>query len=213
MMGLLPEFETQREKNIYRLIRRRTRRRNFFALHTLAYSLGLLVSAVAIITIFRNSIRLGFDPFQGVSSTAAFAFAWTLVWIFHLVQKLIVDMRENINTYWASFITKFSRITYLWTDYGVQWTVLGVLRQFYTFKENDITSKAGAGEYALTHLPARWHRLIQEALNIREQKHRSLYTFKLVRSIEAFLFLRDVIHRSNALNREDSKKSVSSPKQ
>lgn len=120
--------------------------------------------------------------------------------------KLIADMRHNINTYWASFTTNPARIAWLWSDYGIQWTVLGVLRQWYTFREKTITSKAGAGEYALTHLPARWHRLIQESINIREQKPGSLYRFKIVRAIEAFLFLREVIRLSNAL--DVSKKST-----
>lgn len=113
--------------------------------------------------------------------------------------KLIADMHQNINTYWASFTTSPTRIVWLWSDYGIQWTVLGVLRQWYTFKENTITSKAGAGAYALMHLPARWHRLIQEAINIREQKLGSLYRFKLVRAIEAFRFLTEIIRLSNAL--------------
>lgn len=95
IMGLPPEFETQRETNIYRLIRRRTRRRNFFALHTLLYSLGLFVSAVAIVSIFRNSSRLGFDPFQGISSTATFAITWTIVWAFHLAHKRSGDREDR----------------------------------------------------------------------------------------------------------------------
>lgn len=95
VMGLPPEFETQREKNIYRLIRRRTRRRNFFMAHTLLYSLGLFVSAIAIMSIFRNSSRLGFDPFQGISSTAAFAITWTLVWVFHLAHKRSGDSEDR----------------------------------------------------------------------------------------------------------------------
>lgn len=112
--------------------------------------------------------------------------------------KLTADMLKNINTYWASFTTNPARIAWLWSDYGIQWTVLGVLRQFYTFKENAITSKTGAGEYALTHWPARWHRLFQEALNIRAQKSGSLYRFKMMRVIEAFLFLKEVIRAANA---------------
>jgi hypothetical protein len=112
--------------------------------------------------------------------------------------RLISDMRQNINTYWASFTTSPTRIVWLWSDYGIQWTVLGVLRQWYTFKENAITSKTGAGEYALKHLPAQWHRLIQEAINIRDKKPGSLYRFKLIRAIEAFRFLKEVVRLSNA---------------
>lgn len=144
-----------------------------------------------------NSVTWWVLKNQGISMlgpeplTLAFEVDW---------EQLIVDMHKNINIYWASFTKSPSRIAWLWSDYGVQWTVLGVLRQFYTFKEHAITSKTGAGEYALTHVPARWHRLIQEAINIREQKQGSLYRFKLVRAIEAFQFLRGVIRSSNALN-------------
>lgn len=95
IMGLPPEFETQREKNIYRLFRRRSRRRNFFAVHTLAYSLGLFASAVVIIDILRNSGRPYVDPFQAATSTAAIAFVWTLVWIFHLIQKQSGDSEDK----------------------------------------------------------------------------------------------------------------------
>lgn len=90
---------------------------------------------------------------------------------------LIRKMLQNLNTYWASFTRQPGRMVWLWCDYGIQWAVLGVLRQFYTFREGDITSKSGAGEYALKQLPERWHRLIQEALNIRHETPGSLYRF------------------------------------
>src|SRR5205814_1197828 len=50
---------------------------------------------------------------------------------------LIERMHENLNTYWKSFTRNPRRMAWLLTDYGVQWAVLGVLRQFYTFEEND----------------------------------------------------------------------------
>jgi hypothetical protein len=49
-----------------------------------------------------------------------------------------------MNTYWARFTTDPRYIAWLLADYGIQWTVLGVLRQFYTFREHAITSKVGA---------------------------------------------------------------------
>ena len=93
IMGLPPEFETQREKNIYRLFRRRYRRRNFFMAHTLLYSLGLFVSGVAMMSIFRYSSR--YDPFQAISSTAAFAITWTIIWAFHLMHKRSGDSEDK----------------------------------------------------------------------------------------------------------------------
>src|SRR5262249_3461720 len=73
-------------------------------------------------------------------------------------------MRQNINSYWASFTTHPPRVAYLMMDEGVSWVVLGVLRQYYSFRENNVTSKVGAGEYALKRLPTQWHGLIQDAL-------------------------------------------------
>ncbi len=106
---------------------------------------------------------------------------------------LIARMHENMNTYWASWTRRPDGFVVMLTDWGIQWTVLGVLRQFYTFRENDITSKSGAGEYALAHLPARWHRLIREAINIRAGGQRSLYRARVLRMLEAVSFLKEII--------------------
>ncbi|WP_277674507.1 aminoglycoside adenylyltransferase domain-containing protein, partial [Piscibacillus halophilus] len=50
----------------------------------------------------------------------------------------------------------------------VEWTVLGLLRQYYTLMEKDIISKLEAGYYGLEILPTKWHPIIQEAINIRK---------------------------------------------
>jgi hypothetical protein len=86
----------------------------------------------------------------------------------------------------------------LLSDWGIQWAVLGVLRQFYSFRENAITTKACAGEYALTCLPARWHPLIREALRIRAGQKRSAYRFRPMRTVEALRFLRFIIQTCHA---------------
>jgi hypothetical protein len=114
-------------------------------------------------------------------------------------QILLTNMKHNLNNYWAAYTYKPNRVAWLFTDYGIQWVVLGVLRQYYTFKEQDITSKIGAGEYALAYLPPKWHRLIQEAINIREQPHTTLYKFRVDRAIEAYRFLRYLLHSVNNL--------------
>jgi hypothetical protein len=92
-------------------------------------------------------------------------------------------------------------MSWLLTDFGIQWAVLGVLRQYYTFREGDITSKTGAGEYALTHLPARWHRLIREAIHIREHTGACSYGFQIFRAVEAWAFLKYVICLGNSWER------------
>lgn len=114
-------------------------------------------------------------------------------------QKLRADMRENLNTYWARYTREPARVGWLLSNYGVQWAVLGVLRQFYTFKENSIVSKTEAGEYALKQLPQQWHRLIQEAINLREPQPTSFYKFPIVRAWDALRFLRYLIPLCNSL--------------
>lgn len=107
--------------------------------------------------------------------------------------NLIASMHHNMNSYWARFTTDPRRMAWLLTDYGVQWTVLGVLRQFYTFREHAITSKEGAGSYGLAHTPKQWHHLIHEAIAIRMGTRTSPYRFRTVRAITARAFLQLVI--------------------
>jgi hypothetical protein len=112
-------------------------------------------------------------------------------------ENLLVKMHHNLNTYWASFTTNPQRMALLLKDYGVQWAVLGVLRQFYTFREHAITSKAGAGTYGLVHTPQQWHQLIQEAINIRAGGPSSSYHFRIERAIAARAFLQLIITACN----------------
>jgi hypothetical protein len=108
-------------------------------------------------------------------------------------ERLLADMHHNLNTYWANFTTTPRRMAWLLKDYGIQWAVLGVLRQFYTFRERAITSKVGAGTYGLTHTPQQWHQIIQEAINIREGNTPSSYRSRIVRAITARAFLQLII--------------------
>lgn len=112
---------------------------------------------------------------------------------------LVEQMYENLNTYWRNYLIQPRRIATLWTDDGIEWMVLGVLRQYYTFRENDITSKTGAGEYALAHLPARWHQLIREALALRAHTEDATYQSRTRRAIDAWLFLNYLIPLCNTL--------------
>lgn len=111
--------------------------------------------------------------------------------------RLIAAMRLNLNTYWARYTREPARIAQLLTSDGVQWAVLGVLRQYYSFEAGAITSKLGAGEYALEQLPARWNRIIQEAINIRQQQWPSLYASRVARAADAFAFMRFIIRWCN----------------
>ena len=66
-------------------------------------------------------------------------------------------------------------------DFAVEWCTLGMLRQFYTIREHDVTSKIGAGEYGLTLLPERWHGLIREAIAMERGENSREYTSQLKR--------------------------------
>ncbi len=111
--------------------------------------------------------------------------------------QLVAWMRENMNSYWAPWTKRPVRILTLYSNWGIQWAVLGVLRQFYTFKENSITTKVRAARYALGCLPFQWHKLIQEAIDIREGKKESAYQSRIARMMEAVNFLKYVIQSCN----------------
>lgn len=106
---------------------------------------------------------------------------------------IIKEMKHNLNTYWASWTRRPDRILVLLSDWGVQWAVLGVLRQFYSFREGSIVTKTQAGNYALTCLPSEWHPLIREAIQIREEGKRSGYFGRIGRMIHTVDFLKFVI--------------------
>ncbi len=111
---------------------------------------------------------------------------------------LIQKMKENMNSYWVGWTNRPGRILVMVSNWGIQWAVLGILRQFYTFKENSITTKVRAAQYALGCLPARWHKLIQEAIDIRKGKKESAYRSRITRMIEAVRLLKYVIQLCNA---------------
>ncbi len=115
---------------------------------------------------------------------------------------LIADMKHNMNTYWASFTYQPARMIRLLANDGVSWTVLGVLRQYYTFRENDITSKVGAGEYGLKVLPIEWHNLIQDALAIRQGRQPQHYSSRFTRAYAVVRFVRYIIDESNGVVRQ-----------
>lgn len=113
------------------------------------------------------------------------------------MDSLLAGQVENLNSYWASWTRRPGRLAALFSDWGVQWTVLGVLRQFYTLREQRITSKVGAGEYALAHLPERWGQIIREAMVLRENPRQSQYHSKIGRAVETYTFLRYIIRICN----------------
>lgn len=64
----------------------------------------------------------------------------------------------NLDRYWRRLLDRASRTTSPWgaamlTAYGVVWVVTGISRLHYTLATGEITSKEGAGRYALETFP------------------------------------------------------------
>ncbi len=91
-------------------------------------------------------------------------------------QQLIAYVKRNMKEYWAERTKKvdksrdqFLRLQDEEIDAEIEWCVLGLLRQYYTLREQKIISKAGAGHYGLEHLDVKWHPIITHALNVKDE--------------------------------------------
>jgi hypothetical protein len=119
--------------------------------------------------------------------------------------NLIKNMRNNLNTYWLNWMNackKFMSIRYISSFFSVrmiEWGVLGVTRLYYTFKERDIISKVGAGEYALKIVPQRWHKIIKESMRLRKDNKKSYYKSIFERRKDALEYIEYIIQESNRL--------------
>ncbi|MDF2485938.1 MAG: hypothetical protein K0R46_2106 [Herbinix sp.] len=118
---------------------------------------------------------------------------------------LISKMKDNINTYWqnwAAACRRFPSIRYISLSISlktIEWGVLGVSRLYFTFLERDITSKVGAGEYALRTVPQRWHKIIKEAMRLRKNIKKSYYSSVFQRRSDALAYIDFIIQESNKL--------------
>lgn len=112
---------------------------------------------------------------------------------------LLANMRENLNSYWLGWTQQPRAFLVLLSDWGVQWTVLGVLRQYYTFRENSIVTKLDAAKYARNNFPDRWQPLIEEAIHIREGRRKRHYRSRISRMVDTVRFLKYAIQRSNEI--------------
>jgi predicted nucleotidyltransferase len=126
-------------------------------------------------------------------------------------KQLVSYVQENMNSYWINriqqmerSIDKISKLSTNDIDTEIEWTVLGLLRQFYTLKEIGIISKLGAGKYGLRHMPPKWHPLINEAIHIRKgTKQRELQpSYERITSLIEFSnYLVDCCNNSIFLNK------------
>lgn len=108
--------------------------------------------------------------------------------------------RGNLNQYWAPWLARSDRLLCRWGaislgTWFVEWGVPGVARLHYTLATGEITSKHGAGAYALRAFPLRWHRIVHEAMRIREGNNEiaPLYLNPLARRRDARAFMHMVI--------------------
>ncbi len=79
---------------------------------------------------------------------------------------------DNLESYWRPWRERFAEPSLregvaMLGDWAPAWGVLGVSRLHYTLATGGITSKEGAGLYALQTFPSQWHRVIEECLRIR----------------------------------------------
>ncbi|PGL70502.1 aminoglycoside adenylyltransferase domain-containing protein [Bacillus sp. AFS055030] len=118
---------------------------------------------------------------------------------------LLSNMRNNLNSYWLSWLNnckKFPTVNYLSLIVSlrsIEWGVLGVSRIYYTLKEKDITSKVGAGEYALKSVPKRWHKIINESLRLRTDHKKSYYKSIFTRRKDAIDYMEFIIRECNKI--------------
>lgn len=122
---------------------------------------------------------------------------------------LLENMLNNLNTYWVGWKKRCERVgspDYLGMLFrldSIEWSVLGVTRLYYTFREKDITSKIGAGEYALQTLPANWHRIINESMRLRKNIKKSYYHSVFERRRDALDYMEFIIQECNDLYKNE----------
>jgi hypothetical protein len=78
--------------------------------------------------------------------------------------------RDNLSSYWAARLPSLAERPDLAALPDVAtWCVLGVSRLHHLLGTGSMTSKSGAGRYALTVFDPAWHPIIHEALRARER--------------------------------------------
>ncbi|MCR8656637.1 aminoglycoside adenylyltransferase domain-containing protein [Paenibacillus endoradicis] len=122
-------------------------------------------------------------------------------------ELLITKMHENLNTYWNNWIKKSSdwRSLYSYLLYfrvsEIEWGVLGITRLYYTFREQKITTKVRAGEYALNVVPIQFHKIINESIHTRRSISKSLYRSNIRRKHEAINYMNYIMNEINKESR------------
>lgn len=93
---------------------------------------------------------------------------------FHITRNKLNDfLFLNNSSYWGNWIRRHSsyfgrKLILVLFPRFTEWVILGIARQLVTLQTGKIVSKAEAGIYCLTILPARFHSIVQEAIDIRK---------------------------------------------
>ncbi|KEO84843.1 aminoglycoside adenylyltransferase domain-containing protein [Tumebacillus flagellatus] len=102
-------------------------------------------------------------------------------------ERVVETMQYNLEHYWAG---KAARRFLFFLDEWIEFSVLTLCRIHYTLAERDLLSKTAVVDYALQTFPPRWHRLIREALRVREgREKKSVFSSRRERSQEAKEFV------------------------
>jgi hypothetical protein len=114
--------------------------------------------------------------------------------------------RENLRTYWQPWLRQKRQPSALSLAIGLSpwfpvWAVLGVSRLHHLLATGAMTSKSGAGRYALNEFDPQWHRIIAEALHLRTNgaEGRRGYRNPLTRRGDTLAFLDTTIEAALAL--------------
>jgi Domain of unknown function (DUF4111) len=83
---------------------------------------------------------------------------------------LLAYSHANLTSYWAGVGERLrAHADAAVTPRAVEWCVLGVSRLHHLLATGALTSKSGAGRYALTAFGPRWRPIVREALRVRER--------------------------------------------
>jgi hypothetical protein len=84
----------------------------------------------------------------------------------------------NLDSYWSGWLqwarAQVATETQVRHEYGLQWLVLGVPRLHHTVATLEVTSKTGAGRYALEVVPMQWHIVVRAAMALRADRQAQL---------------------------------------
>ncbi|MFC5730243.1 MULTISPECIES: aminoglycoside adenylyltransferase domain-containing protein [Nocardioides] len=106
---------------------------------------------------------------------------------------------DNLDTYWRSNAEALAKMPSEGErEEACCWCVLGVARLHHLLVTGEMTTKSGAGRWGLAHYDERWHRVLREALRIREGGE-SEYDDTSARGHDTAEFLASVVAEEPAL--------------